>query len=236
MSHLLNNTTRTKPFWRTIPRRLLPAAALGAAASLPGFRELATIADSLADILKDSPTERNRCAALEFRIRSTARLVEDIPRLRQQDVHEFATEFRAIQALFDDASRPGHRSYRNTEVKIEMLEELDRRLDNIADLIKARWLMRLQLREQIASEDSRLKEIDAYEIIDQKIIWQSDQITESSGEQLVVKISNRSGRIGNMPVTYVTYSSAQAPGEAEAVRALTVTADSISMNDERRSV
>ncbi|KAG8723451.1 hypothetical protein FRC09_003297 [Ceratobasidium sp. 395] len=217
MSHISNNNTRTKPFWRTNPRRLLPAAALDAAVSLPGFRDLAAIVDSLIDILKHSSTERDRCAALEFRIRSTARLVEDMPRLRQQDVHDFTTEFRAIQALFDDASCQGHRSYRKAAVKLEMLEELDRRLDNVADLIK----MRMQLRDLVTSEDSRLKEVNAHDIVDQKIIAHPSQRwldwgIESSEEQLVVQTSKRSGRIGNMPVMYVAYSSAQSPGEAEA--------------------
>ncbi|KAG8698971.1 hypothetical protein FRC09_006911, partial [Ceratobasidium sp. 395] len=83
----------------------------------------------------------NRARTLEFRIRSTTRLVEDMPRLRQQDVQEFATEFQAIRALFDGASRPSHRSYRKAEVKLEMLEELDRKLDNVDRLIKARRLL-----------------------------------------------------------------------------------------------
>ncbi|KAG8795470.1 hypothetical protein FRC12_013972 [Ceratobasidium sp. 428] len=81
--------------------------------------------------------------------------------------------------------------------------------------------MRLQLRQYITSEDSLLKEVNAHDIVDQIVMpprfswWWFNRMTESSEEQPVVTMSNRSGRIGKLPVTYVTYSSAQAPWEAE---------------------
>ncbi|KAG8769022.1 hypothetical protein FRC12_005216 [Ceratobasidium sp. 428] len=226
-----NNTTRTKPVWRAIPGRLLPAATLNAAVSLPGFRELATIANSLVDIVKGSTTERDRCVAIEFRIRSTTRLVQDMPLLRQKDIDEFertmvphaepdvhyTSDFQAIRTLFDDTSPLGHKPYQGADVQLEILEELDRRLEVVDNLVK----MRLQLGDYIASNNSRLNEVDAHSIVDQQLIplrslrW-PDQMAESLEVQPLVRISHRSGRIGNMPISYVTYSCAQAPGEAEA--------------------
>ncbi|KAG8751617.1 hypothetical protein FRC12_012368, partial [Ceratobasidium sp. 428] len=89
-----------------------------------------------------------------------------MPLLRQKDIDEFESEFHAIQTMFDDASPLGHKPYREAGVQLEILEELGRRLDVVDNLIK----MRLQLRDHIASDNSRLKEVDVHNIVDQKLI------------------------------------------------------------------
>ncbi|KAG8759758.1 hypothetical protein FRC12_009694 [Ceratobasidium sp. 428] len=82
------------------------------------------------------------------------------------DVRELETELQNIQTTFNKASSLGRHDYRKSELELELLDDLEQRLDDLVKLTE----LRLQAQSLAASEDDRLDIIKAHEVLDQVVL------------------------------------------------------------------
>ncbi|KAG9123931.1 hypothetical protein FRC07_013472, partial [Ceratobasidium sp. 392] len=115
--------------------KVVPAT-LKSALPLPGLRELSDAAESLMQVLQDSPFESARCFALAFKIRFIRNTISEIEELDPEGALELDIEMCNMKRALDDTSVPGRLDYRKAKRNIEVIEELERRSDAIIELMK----------------------------------------------------------------------------------------------------
>ncbi|KAG9087118.1 hypothetical protein FRC07_012905, partial [Ceratobasidium sp. 392] len=109
---------------------------IGATASLPGFNELVSTTESLTQILKSTPCERDRCEALQFKIETIVELTVEMSQLGIEYFQRLENELRRIEDTYQVATTRGGNSYLRAQSQLEAFENLDKRLDYILEIAK----------------------------------------------------------------------------------------------------
>ncbi|KAG8699879.1 hypothetical protein FRC08_005061 [Ceratobasidium sp. 394] len=117
-------------------------------------------------------------------------------------VERLKRDLADIKIAFEEACSPGRVSFGRVKPNLEAVEDLERQIDTLIKLTE------LQL--VLAQRDDTLKTIEEYKIDDQKIVprtpipwWYRQKPIRPQS----VTTCYRLGRVGKLPVVYVTYSS-----------------------------
>ncbi|KAG9080373.1 hypothetical protein FRC06_006664, partial [Ceratobasidium sp. 370] len=203
---------------RLLSDRVIPST-MRTILPLSGLHELTSIAETLIDSLQDSSFEHVRCSTLALRIRHLLDIAVDMTELDPNGVQKLKRDLQETKIAFEEASSPRRVDFRKAKRNLQALEDLERKVNALVELIK----MKLQLQLVFAQQDDGLKAVEAHEIRDQTILpptpgqWEHQQWLVSAGREGVTTC-RRSGRVGKLPVVYVTYSAVDAIDAEKGVR------------------